>query len=149
MTSDPNLNAALQVTKNACATSGLLVRQNYVDGTVLPINIGTGTADLKITVYANDNRFGPNRSSGTKPNKTFTTSTTAKVIAAKMNTDGTAAYDNFGATTNQFVYFSYDPPAAAGQPPPTGEANLNLMIAHEKGSQTWGATGGAALIGLY
>jgi hypothetical protein len=118
---------------------------------VLPINIGTGTSALHITVYANDNRFGPNRASGSKPNKTWTTSTTAKVIAAKVNTDGSAAYDNFNASGAQaWVYFSYDPPTSPGAQPPTGEANRNVMVDHGRETQTWGTVSrGIAAIGLY
>lgn len=147
----PDLNAAVMVTKNACGTSGLLIEHNFLDGTPLPINVGWGAADRHITLSANHNRFGPNRASGTWPGRTPTTSLTAKVIAAKSNTDGGAAWENYDAAGDQrYVYFSFDPPAAAGEEPPAGEANQNVMVDHVGGTDEWGTTSrGVAGVGAY
>jgi PKD repeat protein len=151
VTSDPNLNAAIMVTRNACATSGLLIADNYLDGAVLPINVGAGTATSNITLYVNRNHFGPNRSSGSVLSKIWTTSTTAKVVAAKVNTTGGAAYDNFNAAgTQQWVFFSFEPPSNVDSAPPAGEPNANVMVDHSLGSQTWGSVSrGIAGVGLY
>lgn len=147
----PDLNAAVMVTKNACGTSGLLIERNFLDGSPLPINVGTGLVDRRITLYANRNRFGPNRADGTWPGRTSTTSLTAKVIAAKSNTDGGAAWENHDPARSQgYVYFSFEPPAAAGGAPPAGEANENVMVDHAARSQEWGTTSrGTAGVGLY
>ncbi|MDI1445326.1 PKD domain-containing protein [Polyangium sp. 6x1] len=151
LTNDPNLNAAIMVTRNACATSGLRIESNFVDGAVLPINVGGGTSSQHITLYVNGNRFGPNRSTGSVPNKTWTTSTTAAVVAAKSNTDSSTAYENYNTAKPQsYVYLSYDPPTTLGATPPTGELNRNVMVDHARGAQTWGTTSlGKAKLGLY
>ncbi len=147
----PDVNAAVMVTKNACGTSGLLIERNFLDGSPLPINVGTGLADRRITLYANRNRFGPNRATGTWPGRTATTSLTAKVIAAKANTDGGAAWENHDPARPQgYVYFSFEPPASAGGEPPAGEANENVMVDHAAHAQEWGTTSrGVAGVGLY
>jgi PKD repeat protein len=147
----PDLNAAVMVTKNACGTSGLLIERNFLDGSPLPINVGTGLADRHITLYANRNRFGPNRATGTWPGRTASTSFTARVIAAKANTDGGAAWENYDPGRPQgYVYFSFEPPAAAGGAPPAGEANENVMVDHAAHGQEWGTTSrGVAEVGLY
>jgi PKD repeat protein len=151
LTNHPDLNAAVMVTRNACGTSGLLIEGNFLDGTPLPINVGTGLADRPITLYANRNRFGPNRATGAWPGRTASSTFTAKVIAAKANADGGAAWENYDpARTQAWVYFSFDPPAAAGGAPPAGEANQNVMVDHAPGAEVWGTTPrGAAGVGLY
>ncbi|MDC3961165.1 PKD domain-containing protein [Polyangium jinanense] len=151
LTNDPNLTAAIMVTRNACATSGLRIENNFLDGSAMPINIGGGTSTQHITLYVNGNRFGPNRAAGTAPNKTWKTTTTAAVVAAKSNTDSSAAYENYDTTRPQsYVYLSYDPPTTLGATPPTGEQNRNVMVEHARGTQTWGTSSlGTAKFGLY
>jgi PKD repeat protein len=138
MSSDPNLNACLMVTRNACATNGVRFDSNWCDGTVAPINVGTGTSTASITLSANRNRFGPNRATGAVPNKSWVYSTSSKIAFVKSNTSS-AAWDNSG-TTQQYVYFSFDPPSSVGGTPPSGEANGNIIVEHTRGSQTWGSS---------
>jgi PKD repeat protein len=149
MTSDVRLNAAIQVTNNACATSGLQIRDNFLDGAPFSLNVGGASAAKPIHLYVNDNHFGPNRATGSHPNKVFTVSYTAKVVVGKSNTDGGAGWEN-RAGNQQYVYLSFDPPTAVGGQPPTGEANRNVMVTHTRGSTTWGTTSqGVAQFGWY
>lgn len=149
MTSDVRLNAAIQVTNNACATSGLSIRDNFLDGAPFSLNVGAGDDGAPITLYVNDNHFGPNRATGSHPNKVWAVSNTAKVVVGKSNTDGGAGWENRGSN-QQYVYLSFDPPAAAGSQPPAGEANRNTMVTHALGGTTWGTTSqGVAQFGWY
>ena len=151
VTGNPNLNAAIMITRNACATHGLLVNWNFIDGAVLPVNAGSGTAASHIEFYANHNRFGMNRATGNKPDKTWNTSASAKVMAVKSNTDSSLAYDNYDTSkTQSYVYFSFDPPTVLDGEPVEGEPNLNVMVEHLRGSEEWGTDAlGTAGIGLY
>ncbi len=149
MTSDVRLNAAIQVTNNACATSGLLIRDNFLDGAPFSLNVGSASALKPINVYVNDNHFGPNRATGSHPNKVWAVSNTMKVVVGKSNTDGAAGWEN-RTSTQLYVYLSFDPPTALGSQPPTGEANRNTMVTHTRGSTTWGtASQGVAQFGWY
>ncbi len=150
LTNDPNLNACLMATRNACATAGLRFDDNWCDGASAPFNVGGGTSDRSITLYANRNRFGPNRGTGTVP-KTWKTSFTDKVMAVKSNTDGGAAWDNHDPSRPQlYVYFSFEPPGSLGAAPPSAEGNGNTMVDHPRTSQTWGTTSrGTAGVGLW
>lgn len=151
MTSDANLNAAIMVTRNACATHGAVIRANFLDGAVFPINVGSGNQAEHIELYVDENRFGPNRATGSVPDKTWTTSTTARVVAAKANTDGSSAYDNVvPGGAQQWVYFSFAAPAMLGEPPPSGEPNLNVIVDHDLEGTVWGTEPLAAgTIGMY
>ncbi len=151
MSSDPNLNSSVMVTKNSCATSGVRIDHNFLDGAVFALNIGGGTSSQTITVYANSNRVGPNRTTGSVPNKTWLSSTTAKVFAVKSNTNSSAAFENYDTSRPQsWTYFSFDPPSTVGGTPPSGEVNRNSIVAHERNSSSWGSTSvGVAGLGLY
>jgi hypothetical protein len=139
MTSDVRLNAAIQVTSNTCATAGLLIRDNFLDGAPYAVNVRVAEADQITTLFMNGNRIGPNRATGDHPNKVWSVSNTAYRVAGKSNTDGTTSFEN-RTSTQSYVYLSFDPPAAAGEQPPAGEANRNVMVTHERGSMTWGTT---------
>jgi PKD repeat protein len=151
MTNDPNHNSVIMVTKNACGTHGLQIAFNYLDGAPAPINIGDGLESKPITVYANDNRFGPNRTTGTSGSKSWMSSTSAKVMFVKANNDSSSAYENYDPTkTHKYVYFSYDPPSQLGAQPPTNEENRNVIINHERGQESWGTNVlDTGKIGLY
>jgi PKD repeat protein len=150
LTSNANLNACIMVTNNACGTNGLQFNQNYCDGTTVPFNVGAASADKPIHLYANGNRFGPNRAAGLVP-KTWKSTFTDKVMGVKTNTDGGDAYENYNTSKTQaYVYFSFDPPTTGGGQPPSGEANGNIMVDHARGSQTWGTVNrGTAGVGLW